>query len=655
MARCALALGALGGSEINRWSYSWWRASVRKLAMKASLLIRRGATITLAVTAASLIMTAAFFVAVNAGYGRTLLIRLVASRVGRPIEVKGTLQAHLFSRTPRLVAEGVTIGNPPWTPVGVVAEVGKVTVTLTWPGSVHPFGITNVAMEGATLHLLRDSTGHANWQLTDPDQRRAHRNSPIVRSLSLPDAHVVLADDLRHRHFVGTVSAEAPSGAGSGPGLRIDGTGQLNGRAVSFKLTGDPLATARHDHPYHFTFVERSSGSRLEARGVLPQPFDFTVVDSAFEATGPDLKDLYFLTGIRLLDTGDYHLSAQASRRGKRTEYRDLVLTSGRSDLNGTVSIDSSGARQQLALDLNSQVIYLSDLGLRAAGRTSEPESPLLLSDTAVSPTLLRSRDATIRFRAHTVQVGRLPLHEVSVKATIDHGVLTVTPLVADVLGGTVETRLRLDARKEVPAANLDLRITDLQLGQLSFKDPGVPPIEGPLQAWITITGAGSSLHQVAASANGTVKAQLPHGAMRAAFAESAGGIDLRGLGLVLTHDQREVPVRCATAEFKAEDGTLIAQNMIADTDPIVITGAGRIHLDTEALELEIHGQAKKLRFFRLRAPVLVRGTLAHPSIAIQKSKSIPVLLEPGKAKDTDCTELLAEANSGGAPAQTSR
>ena len=619
--------------------------------MKASLIVRRSVFIAMALVAAFIAITAGLLVAVDSGHGRSLVAGLVGWRLHRPVEVRGPLRAHLFSRSPWIVAEAVTIGNPPWVPAGTAAEVGKVTAVLALPGPGLPSGITQLALEGATFHLTRDATSHANWQLIDPSKPQPRRNSWIVRRLSIPDARVVLADELRHRHFAGTVSAEAPYGSVDGA-LRIDGAGQLNGRSVSFRLTGDPLSTASHETPYHFSFVERSSGSHLEARGLLPRPFDFKFVDAAFEAGGPDLKDLYFLTGVRLLDTGPYHLAARASRRDKLTEYRELVATSGQSDLHGSISIDSTSRRRKYAMDLDSEVLYLSDLGARAAGGASVPESPLLFSNASVSSRLVRACDATIRFRAGTVVAGRLSLQDVSAKASMDRGVFAVAPLVAKVEGGTLEARLRFDARGRVPAANLDLKLTDFQLGQLPHKNPGAPPIEGALQARVTLTGTGSSLHQVAASANGTVRVQISQGAMRESMAELASGIDLKGLGLLLTRSQREVPVRCAIANFNAENGTLVAENMVADTDPALITGEGRIHLDTEALDFEIHGHPRKTRLFRLREPIAVQGTLLHPSVTVDKSKSRASIFDRGEAGDVDCGKLLADSSASAPPAQ---
>jgi uncharacterized protein involved in outer membrane biogenesis len=613
--------------------------------MSASSAVRRSLTWAVALLAILIVGTIGLIAAIDAGYGRTVLVGFFASRIGRPVQVNGMLQTHLFSFNPWIVAEHVTIDNPPWMPAGRAAEIGRLSVVLNLPGFGHPAGIAQIKAQAASLYPVRDASGRANWQLTDPARKRVHRNSPIIRSLSLPNAHVVLADARRHLQFDGVVSVQDAGGPGAPPPLRIVGAGQLNGRAVSFELSADPLATASHTNPYHFTFAENSSGSRLTARGALPEPFDYTIADAAFEAGGQDLKDLYFLTGVHLLDTGDYHLTGNVSRRGTHTVFSELSATSGQTDMRGTVSIESSSGRPQLNIELHSRLLRLADLGMRAAGRTSEPKSPLLLSDAMLGPSVLQGRDAALKFSATRVDVGRLPWSNVSASATLDHNVLKVSPLLAEVLGGRADVHLRLDATKNIPVADVNIGITDLQLGQLPHKDAGPPPIEGLMQARILVTGAGRSVHQVAASANGTVSVRVPQGEIRESFAELTG-IDLRGVGLLLTKNKRDVPLRCAFARFKAQAGTLIAESLVADTEHVLITGEGQIHLDSEALELEIRGQPKSLRLFRLRTPILVQGTLAHPSIGVQKNKSALLIVDSGKARDADCAALLAGATT---------
>jgi AsmA family protein len=630
-------------------------------------LFRRGipkwAALSLAAFAVSSLTVGLLAAATNAGYFRGPLIGLLATRSGRDIHVEGSWQVRLFSWHPRLTAERVVIGNPPWTPAGNMAEIGKVSLTLRLPWFHRSFAIEKLELEAASLHLVRDSAGRANWQLTDPN-KGGGKGLPLIRSLSMQNARVELADARRHLQFEGTVSVGETGDATSARPLRIEGAGRLNGRADTFEITADPLALAGRDEPYRFTFMEHSSGSMLAGRGLLVYPFKFDAIDASFEAAGEDLKDLYFLTGVTLINTAGYRMSGRFSRRGTSSSFNDLRVTSGASDIRGRVSIESSNGRPRLDIDLESRFLRLADLGARAAGREPQTAAPLVLSDAMLSPDALRRADATVKFHAQTVEVAHVSLQRVSAGMTIDRGMVTVNPLQADLLEGRLNIRARLDATKDLPPADIDLRISDLQIARLSHSDAPQPPFEGLLRARITVTGEGRSIHQVAASADGTVTAVLPHGVIRASLAELMG-LDLRGLGLLASKNTHDTDIRCAVASFQAHRGVLTAQNWIVDTDPVQMTGGGVAHLDSESLDFTFRGHPKSLRLVRLRAPLLLQGTLAHPTIHLQAGHAIAqaaeavaagvvltplaavmAFVDPGLTKNADCGALISAATA---------
>jgi uncharacterized protein involved in outer membrane biogenesis len=478
--------------------------------------------------------------------------------------------------------------------------------------------------------------------------------------LSVPSARVLLKDDTRHLQFDGTITVKEPSPKEGSSPLRIEGTGQLNGRLVHFGIDSEPLATADHAKPYRFRFEEQSSGSQLIGGGALPRPFDFRLIDAEFTATGQDLEDLYFLTGVKLINTGRYRLAGKVTRRGTKTRFTDLAASSGQSDAHGSVSIDSSSGRPQLDIDLNSQLLRLTDLGLHAAGR--EPESSTaarrLMSDAALNPRAWRRDDAVASFRARRVEVGPIPVQDVAAALAVDHGVLTVKPLTGHVFEGALTANVRADLTTDDPADSLDLKITDLNLDRYLPRGAAEPPLQGLLQARALVKGHGRSLHEFASSADGTLSAAIPHGAIRAALADLAG-LDLRAIGLLFSKHGPDTPVRCGVASFQAHDGVLAAQTLVLDTEQVLIIGEGNIHMDSEAIDLNLSGHPKRPGF-RLRSPVLVRGTLSHPSFSMQPrdagaqvaaAVALGVLLtplasalafvDPGLSKDADCGALM--------------
>jgi hypothetical protein len=101
----------------------------------------------------------------------------------------------------------------------------------------------------------------------------------------------------------------------------------------------------------------------------MPRPFDFNLLDTTFEATGADLKDLYFLTGVTLPNTNVYRFSGKLVRRWTNFTYSNLNVTAGQSDMGGTVSIEISSGRAKIDADLYSQMLRSSALGARRSAR----------------------------------------------------------------------------------------------------------------------------------------------------------------------------------------------------------------------------------------------------------------------------------------------
>ena len=173
------------------------------------------------------------------------------------------------------------------------------------------------------------------------------------------------------------------------------------------------------------------------------------------------------------------------------------------------------------------------------------------------------------------------------------------------------------------------------------------------------LTGAGDTLHALTASSNGTLTAVVPHGMMRHSLAELSG-LDLQGMGLALARNKRETNIRCAVANFTARSGILSANRLIIDTDPVLIQGEGVLDLRDERLDLTLHGRPKHPRL-RVRGPVLIGGTLLHPSFGAGKKQGIAqagaavalgavltplaavlAFIDPGLAKDENCAALIA-------------
>jgi AsmA family protein len=617
-------------------------------AQTLSRRILKGSLIAAAIVLGLLAALATTLALVDGSHLRGPLTGYLSRHYGRQIRIDGALHVHLLSLHPSFVAERVSIGNPPWAPAGTLATIGRLSVVLDLPLFGQVYALRKLGMEGADLHFWRDASGHANWLWKAPGILPG-KGIPPIYGLSVPGAHLALDDDRRHLLFDGTLATrDTTSERGAAP-LRIEGKGHLNGRDATFTITGEPLANIARSRPYQFTLNARSSDSHLSGHGSVTRPFDFRHLEATFAAQGEDLKDLYYLAGVLLPNTGPYKLSGKLARHNTSFRLSELAATFGQSDLHATIASElDAGGQSHVEVDLRSQRLRLADLGARAAGRAAGPPGtkPLLLPELEIRLDGIRRADAAITFHAHELDAGRLSFRGLAGKMSIDHGLVIVPQLSAGLPDGKVAAHVRFDGRPEIPTASVELNFADIRLGPLAGKDPAQPPLDGPLQGHLKLTGRGRSIHAIAADANGTVTAILPQGTMRASLAELTG-IDFRGLRMLLTKNKDETPVRCAIARFQAHKGTLTAQTLVIDTDPMLITGAGSLALDTEALDLQIQGHPKHVRLLRVQAPVAIQGTLAHPSVGVEKEGRKFRLLDPGHGKDVDCATLLAEAKTG--------
>ena len=594
----------------------------------------------------------------EAGFLHEPVRRLLVARTQREIHALGPVRMHLFSLHPSLTAERVVIDNPPWSPAGILAEIGRISLALELPTVAEPLRFRRLELQSAAFYLLRDEAGNANWR-SSPGRVGGH-GSPLIGSLSVPDARVHLNDARRHLIFEGKVSA---IGVGA-ESLRVDVAGRLNTRPMTLAMVADALMNVRRDRPYSFHFEERSSGSSLSGRGALAMPFDLRRLEATLEASGNDAKDLYFLVGLNVPDTGPYRLSGVLQRSGLLFTYTHVQGKTGESDVTGTVHVDATGPRTQVSAELESLLLRRQDLGPRAAGRAPErDEHSLLLPDEPIVVDGLRRVDSTISYRASSVLLGRLKLNTLVARVRVDHGVLTAAPVTARIVDGTLNGRLKFDASKSLIATQVGLEVDSLQLAQFRRGEDHPPALEGLLRARLQLAGTGHSLHELAASANGTIAAVLPGGTIRSSLAELAG-LDFRALGLLLAGKQQVTPVRCGMVSLKAHDGTLTSDAIVLDTVPVLITGSGTVHLDTEALDFQFHGHPKHVRL-RLRTSLVAQGTLARPTFALRADSSLAqagiglavgTLLTPlaagaafvdlGRTRDADCTALIA-ANGG--------
>ena len=621
------------------------------------------------------------------------IARYASGRLHREVQILGDLNVKLFSWTPTAVVNDLVIAQPDWVKENAPANsaafvnVQKLTVSLDLKRlfSWH-LVLPTVEIEQPRLSFLRNEAGRANWDFDDEKNTKPFKLAPI-RHFVIRDGKLDLTDAKKKLVFAGTISSEETAGGSGQQFFNLIGKGELNRAPFSAEVKGDPLLNIEPDQPYAFDAHVRAGATRIDAKGTLNKPFDLGAFQVKAAFAGPDLADLYYLTGLTLPSTRTYALSGNMTRDGDIITFRDFGGTVGESDLHGEIKVDDSGDKPYLKADLVSQKLSFDDLGPLIGARpeitpakTSPAQKPAtpaavrksILPDTPLHVERLRQMDADVHYRAVAVVSEDFPLRGAETQLSLKNGVLKMTPVTFNFAHGTLKGDVQIDARKDVPVSDIDVRLTGLDLAQFLPPSSNTPSLTGQAIARAKLRGFGNSIHKAGSTADGTATLVVPHGEMRRAFAELLGINVASALGLLLTNDQSQADVRCAVAGFSAKNGTLTLNQFAFDTPVVLASGEGTVDLKNERMDLAITGHPKKPQLLRVRAPITIKGALDHPAVGVDAGSAIvqgglsvglavvlsPLaailpFVDPGLGKDADCGALIADARARGTPVTT--
>jgi AsmA family protein len=640
------------------------------------------------------------------------IARAASAHLHTSVRIDDRLELHLLSFHPHAVINGIVVANPSWVGHGELARIGRLKVQLE-PSALLRGALVLPVLEiaDADINLMRDASDHANWRLGSPrgeDRTSRPARLPVIRSFSLHRARFNYEDAMRELKLTSTVTADE-NRTGQGPDwARLRGTGIANGQPFVLAVIGQPLLDVRPNRPYMLTFAVRATDTALNGRLSLARAFDLASLQLDFAATGEDMAELYHLTRLALPNTAPYRMTGRLHRDGTRVDLTDLNGKLGSSDLRGTITVETATKRPMMTADLYSDSLNLADIapafGTRvaresggaparknakvtapphAAAAPGDAKAPSasakgpsndgarVFPDAKLDPKRIRAMDADVRYRANSVQARKIPFRQVTFRLRLNEGVMKVDPVSFVLAQGRVAGRVQMDARRDTPEVALDARLSDVKLSQFHGED-SPPALEGTLMGRALLHGRGSSAHQVVATADGTVVAVVPRGEIRSAFAELTGINVANGLGLLLAKNEQQENLRCGVAQFQALKGTLVAKSLVFDTENVLITGKGEVDLGSERFDLDMSGRPKKIRLLRVRAPIAVRGTLLHPTIGVKTGNTVGqgaaavglgalvgplaavlAFIDPGLAKDADCSSLINEAHHEGAPLKT--
>lgn len=596
--------------------------------------------------------------------------RRVSAATGREFEIRGDLDVDL-GWTPLVTANDLHLANAKWSKTRDMVAVRKLDLRIElMPLLRGKMELPYVALERPALVIERNEEGKANWIFPKSDKPSGGR-APDIGQLFIKDGSVTF-----HEPVLKTdVTLDVRSGkAAKGERAPLLAEGKGTWRGAPFELEGrvdSPLKLQNKDKPYRMDIRARAGETRARARGALRGQLQFENFNANFEMAGNNLADLYDLLQIPLPDTPPYELNGILNREGDVWSYKKFAGKVGDSDLSGDASIDIGGERPKLTAELVSKRLDFDDLaGLVGAppsakeGETAAPEQKREAAEVAAKPTVLPDRpfeleklrimDADVMFAAETINAPKLPLEAMKAHLSLEDGVLNIKPLNFRAAGGSIDSRITLDARETSIETTLVAELRGLELPKLM---PGVEITKkgaGKISGVAAIQAQGNSIAYMAGSANGDIGLIMGSGHISNLLVELAG-LDIAESLKFLINKDREIPLRCAYADFKVTDGQMDTRGLAFDTTDTVIYGEGDIDLRHEGLHMRLLPEPKDRSPLTLRTPLKIGGTFKDPSFrpeagpivarvgaaaalyTLAPPAALLALIETGPGEDIDC------------------
>ena len=560
----------------------------------------------------------------------------VSAMIGRQILIEGPLTIAWGAPT-RIVAEDVHVANADWGSEPDMFSAKRLEVeifarTLVWG----PTRIPLISLEGAKLLLETSKDGKRNWDFgASAAAPKKRREFPELQHFTVADSEFVFHNGETDAHTeLGIAKLDLQEPDPKSP-VKIAAEGTFQKAPIRIAGTVGPIAELRSsEQPYRVKLEGAIDQIRLAVDGTIGEPLDFVDVDVRLSLRGAKLHELASSLGVPLPELPDFRSTAKLRGGNGRWALDALTMRTGRSDLEGGITIDTTGKVPQIVANLTSKFIDLADFnGLVGAKpqRSSAPAKPpdpgdRVIPDTPIPVQKLPGLNAELNYDATGIKsTGGLPLERVSLGLTLKDGELELRRLRFHAAQGDVDLSFHFTpfTKDGPPRLNANIDIRHIDLHQL-LSGPSMPEFvkqtAGTVGGFIKIDTRGASLREFLAHMDGDASLFMQNGQLSQLLEQIVPINVLAALGVYVLGG-KPVQINCFVSRFDIKQGIATATALLFDTENDTVVGEGNVNFADETLYLRLVPYNKKFTVVSLRSPVDVRGTFKKPEYHVEVGK----------------------------------
>ena len=381
----------------------------------------------------------------------------------------------------------------------------------------------------------------------------------------------------------------------------------------------------------------------------LAAPHD---IDADVDITGPSLARAARLFDIDNAPARPFSVAGQLRKEADRIAFHAARASVGDLRVRGSGSVQA-GEIPRVELKLEADTLDLTPYlppapNAPAPAATGENRRGRLIPDKALPFDSLQDLDVRLDAVAKQVIAGPRSLSDISLKAGISDGVLTIPEFyLVDERGGRFRGAfvMRPDRAGGHVGLSVDGRGLDLGLPAANQAEQEALP---HYDVQVMLDASGSTVRQLAASANGYVLIKSGKGRLRTRNMRLFTNNFLAELLSTIDPFLEEDPytnVQCAVVAAVVENGEVSGEpGLVVQSDRLLIAARARIDLRNEILDADINTVPRKglgvsLSSF-INPYIKVGGTLASPHFEIDPKS----FLEGGAAIMTGGISIVAKS-----------
>jgi uncharacterized protein involved in outer membrane biogenesis len=568
-------------------------------------------------------------------------IPIVETRASAALGRKVTLthlHVHLGRKTV-VTADDVVVANPDGFPQEApLARLERLTIVADVMNYIHNRTILLplIGVDGARVEATSLANGQNNYTVktaSDASGSKSASPPPQIGDLRITNSQAHFVDPRLKSNFVADVSTrDATATAPSSIVVATHGT--YAAQPIIGHFVGGALLTLRDvAHPYPIDLHLANGATKISLVGTVENPLNFAGARVKLSFSGPDMSELYPLTGVPIPATPPFSITGNVDYQKPRIRLTNLEGRVGSSDLEGSVTEDPGiGGKPDVIMDLSSRRVDLTDLGGfigTPAGKASTPGETLtekralahaaakktLLPDTPINLPKVQAANIHLKYRGEHIENKFTPFDKLLVNLDVVDGRITLHPLDVTVAQGGIISNIDLTPRPDgVVHAVADINFHKLDLSRLlqathTFHGRGIIGGEAKIDT------NGNSLAAMMGHGDGEVKLALVSAGNLSALLVDIAGLEFGNALLSALGVPNRADIQCFVTDMPLRHGVLDLNVFLLDTTEGRITGTGSLNFADQMLDVSMTTRSKNFSIGSIPGPINITGPLGSPSI----------------------------------------